>query len=113
DLGDAHGTVAVRMPRHDVALELLRETGPLAVSSANRTGRPAARTAIEAEAELGEFVAFTLDAGSTAAGALASTIIDATALRDGGRLRVLRDGAIPRGDIEALVGADRFEVAVP
>ena len=45
DLGDARGTVAVRMPLHPVALELLAQTGPMAVSSANRHGQPAALTA--------------------------------------------------------------------
>src|ERR1700678_2770998 len=49
DLGDTQGTVAVRMPLHAVALELLKETGPLAVSSANRTGFSAATTATEAQ----------------------------------------------------------------
>ena len=44
DLGDTQGTVAVRMPLHPVALDLLKETGPLAVSSANRTGSPPATT---------------------------------------------------------------------
>ena len=42
DLGETNGTVALRMPLHPVALDLLKQTGPLAVSSANRTGRPAA-----------------------------------------------------------------------
>ena len=54
DLGDTRGTVAVRMPDHEVALEILERTGPLAVSSANLTGRPAATDADEAEEMLGE-----------------------------------------------------------
>ena len=54
DLGDTRGTVAVRMPDHEVALELLERTGPLAVSSANLTGSPAATDADEAEQMLGE-----------------------------------------------------------
>ena len=45
DLGDTQGTVALRMPLHPVALEVLKETGPMAVSSANRTGEPTAATA--------------------------------------------------------------------
>ena len=53
DLGDLDGTVAVRMPLHPVALEVLRETGPMAVSSANLTGQPAAITAEEARSQLG------------------------------------------------------------
>ena len=56
DLGETNGTVAVRMPSHTIALELLSETGPLAVSSANLTGEPAATTAAGAEAMLGDSV---------------------------------------------------------
>src|SRR6201996_354673 len=56
DLGDARGTVAVRMPLHPVALELLAVTGPMAVSSANRSGQPAAVTAAQAREQLGESV---------------------------------------------------------
>jgi tRNA threonylcarbamoyl adenosine modification protein (Sua5/YciO/YrdC/YwlC family) len=89
DLGDARGTVALRMPDHDVALELLARTGPLAVSSANRTGMQAALDADQAESMLGESVEVVLDDGPTA-GPLPSTIIDAT----GPVGRVLRIGAI-------------------
>ena len=63
DLGDTRGTVAVRMPDHEVALELLERTGPLAVSSANLTGRPAATDAEQAEEMLGDGVAVIVDAG--------------------------------------------------
>ncbi|MGH3370339.1 MAG: L-threonylcarbamoyladenylate synthase, partial [Nocardioidaceae bacterium] len=72
DLGDTRGTVAVRMPDHPVALELLTRTGPLAVSSANRTGLPAATDADSAEEMLGDSVEVTLDAGPTP-GAVPST----------------------------------------
>lgn len=89
DLGDTRGTVAVRMPDHLVALELLARTGPLAVSSANRTGLDAATDADQAEAMLGESVAVLLDGGPTP-GAVPSTIVDAT----GDTGRVLRLGAI-------------------
>lgn len=109
DLGDARGTVAVRIPDHPVALELLRETGPLAVSSANRTGMPAAVTGAEALAALGESVTAVLDAGQV--GGVASTIVDATQLRDGGNLRVLRAGAVPRERIADVVGAEHLEGA--
>src|SRR5207342_1759044 len=54
DLGDAHGTVMLRMPLHPVAIELLREVGPMAVSSANISGRPAAITAGQAREQLGD-----------------------------------------------------------
>lgn len=103
DLGDTGGTVALRMPDDRIALELLAETGPLAVSSANRTGQPAAQTAQEALEQLGESIEVYLDAGATA-GPLPSTIVDATALVDAsGPLRVLREGVILREALEAVV----------
>jgi L-threonylcarbamoyladenylate synthase len=77
DLGDTGGTVALRMPDHPVALELLREVGPMAVSSANRTGYPASRTVVEAASQLGAAVEFYLDGGPVTGG-LASTIVDCT-----------------------------------
>ncbi len=104
DLGDTRGTVAVRMPDHDVALEVLERTGPMAVSSANLTGRPAARDAEEAEDMLGDRVAVVLDAGP-APGGEASTIVDAT----GERPRVLRWGALPAArlaEVLAPLGVD-------
>ncbi|HEY0952508.1 L-threonylcarbamoyladenylate synthase [Nocardioides sp.] len=94
DLGDTRGTVAVRMPDHDVAREILERTGPLAVSSANKTGMPAATDADQAEEMLGDDVAVVVDAGpvgqDSVPGAEASTIIDAT----GPQGRVLRRGAL-------------------
>ena len=90
DLGDAEGTVAVRLPDDDVARDLLRRTGPLAVSSANRSGRPAATTAQEAVEQLGAHAAVVLDDGPRE-GSAASTIVDCT----GAAPRVLRVGALP------------------
>lgn len=98
DLGETRGTVAVRMPDHDVALELLARTGPLAVSSANRTGLPPATNADDAEAMLGELVRVILDAGPTP-GPVPSTIVDCT----GEKGRVLRLGAVSRESLEAIV----------
>jgi len=89
DLGDTRGTVAVRMPLHPVALELLKQTGPMAVSSANRTGQPAPATAAAAREQLGETVAAYLDAGPCAE-PVASTIVDLT----GTSPRLLRAGAV-------------------
>ena len=89
DLGDSRATVAVRMPDHDLALELIRETGPLAVSSANRTGMPAATSAAEAREMLRNTVSVYLDGGPSGGG-IASTIVDVTGLRP----RVLREGAV-------------------
>lgn len=90
DLGDTHGTVGVRMPLHPVALEVLRETGPMAVSSANRTGKPAAVTAEEARDQLEYSVRVYLEAG-VCPDPVPSTIVDVT----GDVPRVLRDGAVP------------------
>jgi tRNA threonylcarbamoyl adenosine modification protein (Sua5/YciO/YrdC/YwlC family) len=89
DLGDTRGTVAVRMPDHEVALELLARTGPLAVSSANLTGKEAATDAAQAQDMLGESVEVYLDGGATP-GSVPSTIVDAT----GENPRVLRVGTI-------------------
>jgi L-threonylcarbamoyladenylate synthase len=90
DLGDTDGTVGVRMPLHPVALEVLRETGPMAVSSANKTGQPAAINAAEAREQLGYAVSVYLEAGECL-DRVASTIVDLTE----GRPRILRAGAIP------------------
>jgi tRNA threonylcarbamoyl adenosine modification protein (Sua5/YciO/YrdC/YwlC family) len=89
DLGDARGTVAVRMPLHPVAIELLEITGPMAVSSANVSGRPPALTATDAQAQLGDKVAVYLDGGPATTG-VASTIVDVT----GDIPKVLRAGAV-------------------
>lgn len=106
DLGETRGTVALRMPSHPIALELLAETGPLAVSSANTTGKPPATTAAKAEKMLGDAVAVYLEAGP--GGTVASTIVDATGLEsEAGKLRILRSGAISDDDIRRVVGADR------
>lgn len=98
DLGETAGTVALRMPDHEVALDLLRATGPLAVSSANRTGQPAATSAVAAQEQLGARVARYLDDGE-APGDQASTIVDATTAQ----LTVVRDGAISREQLGAVV----------
>lgn len=106
DLGETRGTVALRMPDHRLALELLSETGPLAVSSANRTGESAATSAANAERMLGDSVAVYLDGGPS--GDVASTIVDATGLlAPEGKLRIVREGAVSADDIRELIGADR------
>jgi L-threonylcarbamoyladenylate synthase len=99
DLGETKGTVAVRMPLHPVALEILRETGPLAVSSANMSGSPAATTAEDAQKQLGSAIAVYLDGGPTE-GPMASTIIDLT----GDVPRLLRAGVIPVDKIREVTG---------
>jgi tRNA threonylcarbamoyl adenosine modification protein (Sua5/YciO/YrdC/YwlC family) len=109
DLGETRGTVAVRMPLHAAALDLLKKTGPMAVSSANTTGRPAATTADEAMEQLGDSVAVYLD-GGPCGGGVASTIIDLT----GSVPRLLRAGAISMDrlrEVAALVTGE--EVSPP
>jgi L-threonylcarbamoyladenylate synthase len=99
DLGDTRGTVAVRMPLHPVAIELLTAVGPMAVSSANITGHPPAITVTEAQSQLGDSVAVYLDGGPCGDDALPSTIVDVT----GERPRVLREGAIPVEELRTVL----------
>jgi tRNA threonylcarbamoyl adenosine modification protein (Sua5/YciO/YrdC/YwlC family) len=89
DLGETRGTVAVRMPDHHVALALLERTGPMAVSSANLSGLPAATEAAEADGMLGDSVEVVLDAGPSPKGE-ASTIVDVRLSQP----RLLRLGAL-------------------
>jgi L-threonylcarbamoyladenylate synthase len=98
DLGETRGTVAIRMPHDQGALDLLGRTGPLAVSSANLSGQPAATTADEAEAMLGDAVEVVLDGGPSGGGE-ASTIVDCT----GDRPRVLREGAVSREELATVL----------
>lgn len=112
DLGDTNGTVAIRMPRHDVALALLQATGPLAVSSANRTGQPSPVTAQGAFDQLGESVPLYLDGGEVGTtyqpvGAdTGSTIVDASDIDRGGAWRVIRRGVVDVNEIRAVAGGE-------
>ena len=99
DLGDTGGTVAVRMPLHPVAITLLKATGPMAVSSANVSGQPAATSCDEAVEQLGESVSVYLDGGPSG-DPLASTIVDVT-------------GAVPRVLRLGAVGLDLLREVVP
>src|SRR5262249_30232897 len=101
ELGDTRGTVMLRMPLHPVALELLRDIGPMAVSSANLSGSPPAATMSEARAQLGESVAVYLD-GGPAGDPVASTIVDLTAAEP----RVLREGAVPVAAVAEVLGRE-------
>jgi L-threonylcarbamoyladenylate synthase len=111
DLGEADGTIALRVPDHDLAREILRQTGPMAVSSANISGLPAAVTCDEAVEQLGESVSVYLDGGRLGTGdALPSTIVDFTQSDFGA---VLRHGALSVellretcADLEDLVDPD-------
>lgn len=98
DLGDTMGTVAVRMPLHPVALDLLRRTGPMAVSSANTHGQPAAATADQAQAQLGRAIAVYLDGGPCADN-VPSSILDLT----GTMPKLLRAGALSVDDLRKVV----------
>ena len=112
DLGETRGTVALRVPDHKIALALLEETGPLAVSSANLTGQPAATTAQGARDYLGNSVEVYLEAGLSPKGE-ASTILDLTSLQttyvDGqptvtGKIKIVRQGALAESAIRAVAG---------
>ena len=97
DIGETKGTVAVRMPQDQVALDLLAQTGPMAVSSANLTGQPAATTAEGAREQLGEAVAVYLDGGPCETD-VPSTIVDLT----GDMPRLLRGGAVSIGRLREV-----------
>jgi len=113
DLGETKGTVALRMPDHKIALALLQETGPLAVSSANLTGEPAATTCQQAEKYLGDKVAVYLDGGNSPKGE-ASTILDLTHIVDSydaegnlstsGKIKIVRRGALSAEKIRSIAG---------
>ncbi|GES30623.1 L-threonylcarbamoyladenylate synthase [Streptomyces angustmyceticus] len=98
DLGETRGTVAVRMPLHPVAIELLTEFGPMAVSSANLTGHPSPQDCDAAQEMLGDSVSVYLDGGPTPA-AVPSSIVDVT-----GRIPVLlREGALSAEELRKVV----------
>jgi tRNA threonylcarbamoyl adenosine modification protein (Sua5/YciO/YrdC/YwlC family) len=110
DLGETNGTVALRMPDHEIALALLGQAGPMAVTSANLTGQPAAQSVAEAQEQLGASVAVYLD-GGPAPGGYASTILDCT----GEAPVTLREGALTRTEVdqelEAAARRDAAEAA--
>ncbi len=101
DLGSTKGTVMLRMPLHPVALELLRDVGPMAVSSANVSGQPPAANAADAESQLGESVAIYLDGGPSG-DPVASTIVDLTADEP----RILREGAVTAAEVSKVLGRE-------
>ena len=108
DLGETRGTVAVRVPDHPVALAVLERTGPLAVSSANSHGLPAARDVDEAHEMLADKVAVFVDAGRTP-GVEPSTILDVT----GTSCRVLRVGALSVDRIKQVLDPLEIDVTGP
>jgi len=90
----------VRVPDHAVPRTLARELGPLAVSSANRSGEPEARTALELIEALGASLALVLDDGPVRGGVASSVV----SVDRSGAVRVLREGALPASRIEEVVG---------
>ena len=109
DLGETRGTVALRVPDHKITLALLEDVGPLAVSSANTTGNPAAVTAQQAFDYFGAKVPVYLDGGGSPKGE-ASTILDLTQVGDGEAIRVLRKGALSLERIRSVIGDVELEV---
>lgn len=99
NLGDTRGTVMLRMPLHPVAIELLRRVGPMAVSSANVSGRPPAASMEAARDQLGDAAAVYLD-GGRAEHSVASTIVDLS----GPAPKVLREGAVALGRVAEVLG---------
>ncbi len=101
DIGSSGGTVMVRMPLHPVAIELLREVGPMAVSSANVSGKAPATSADDAKAQLGESVAVYLDGGPSG-DPVPSTVVDLS----GDEPVVLREGAVSVAAISEALGSE-------
>lgn len=119
DLGETKGTVALRMPDHKIALALLEEVGPLAVSSANLTGEPAAVTCQQAVAYFDNNVSTYLDGGASPKGE-ASTILDLTSITEStdgegnlvttGKIKIVRQGALSAAKI-ATVAKELLETS--
>lgn len=97
DLGETGGTVAVRMPDDPIALEILEQTGPMAVTSANKHGMPPATSVLDAATQLGSAVEVYVDGGPRTSQE-PSTILDCT----GAEPVVLRAGAISEDDLLAV-----------
>ena len=93
-----HGTVGVRIPDHPIALELILEAGPLAVTSANRSGNPEACTAEEIETDMGAQVHLIVDGGRTPGGQ-PSTVVDCTQDPP----KILRAGPINEDEIHSVL----------
>ncbi len=116
DLGDNRGSVAVRMPLDDLTLDLIRQVGPIATTSANLSGQPAATTAADAHLQLGDLVELYLDDGERG-DLTASTIVDVTREEP----EVLREGPLPsadvlavaRGELDPLEAASRAQQPEP
>lgn len=108
DLGETRGTVALRMPDDEVALAVLTEVGPMAVTSANRTGEPPARNVLDAATQLGAAVAVYVDGGPRT-DIQPSTIVDCT----GEVPVVVREGAFPAERVHEVYEAALATQAAP
>ncbi|MEY4554815.1 MAG: hypothetical protein RL197_1242 [Actinomycetota bacterium] len=102
DLGETRGTVALRMPNNELALALLKEVGPLAVSSANLTSEPAAENINDAEKYFGTKVGVYLDGGDSPS-SKPSTILDLT---EDGKVKLVRLGVLSLAQIKKAVGKE-------
>jgi len=91
-------TIGVRIPNHSFALGLIRACGPLAVTSANISGKPNATTALEVEQQLSMQVDLIIDGGPSLGGT-ASTVVDFT----GSTCKILRTGAITPEQIFRII----------
>jgi len=113
DLNDAdqlRRLAGLRMPSHPVALELIRRAGiPVAAPSANPFGYVSPTTAEHVRQGLGSRIRSILDGGPSQIG-LESTIVD---MRDPGRPRLLRPGAVTRREIEKVLGVDIPHIVIP
>lgn len=98
DLGGDPATIGVRMPHHPLTLALLSRTGPLAVTSANRSGQPTPRSCDELRGVFGDLVAFYLCADAPP-GKVASSVVDLS----GGEPKMLRTGAVTEGDLRGAL----------
>lgn len=108
DLGETKGTVGLRIPASQEAIALLKETGPMAVSSANIHGKPSATNAEQAFDYFGESVPVYLNAGESSVG-VASTILDLTNAQNK-VIRILRQGALRQSEIEPFAEGFEFEL---
>lgn len=109
ELGGDGSTIAVRIPRHPLALEILALTGPLAVTSANRSGEPTAPTIDGVRAALGDAVAIYLGEEGPLE-ERPSTVVELS----GGRVRVLREGSVLVRDLaETTAGGGRRRAQGP
>jgi L-threonylcarbamoyladenylate synthase len=94
-------TVGVRVPDHAAARRLLQAAGPMAVTSANRSGQPSPSSASEVLAQLGGRIALILDGGKTPGG-VPSTVVNCV----GAEPKILREGPVTQAEIRRSLGLE-------